>query len=935
MDAGLLWTAAGSAAGILAAVLIAWQVRLQLIERREPHRHHPATGKPSVSGDGGLPVAVPLGRLPAEVRGRDTLLAELRRPLTRRPRRPGGTWVLAGMGGLGKSTVALATAETARAKGWQVWWVTATDTASLTGGMLEVLRQLGAPESVTQPVREGAPTAAERTWALLNGPHQAGRRWLLILDNADAPAVLAAHGTASPADHAGWLRPDPSGMVIVTTRVKDPRAWGSRVTLRELKPLDDATAARVLTDLAPGIPDPAAAQARELARRLGGLPLALYLAGSYLASPFARWNSFAAYRGALDSTGLPGALADLDNPAAQARATIQRTWDLSLDALAADGVPQARPLLLLLSCYAPATPIPATLLQPEPLTHLLTQDGHPPADPVRDIDAERERRLRTTLHSLATVGLIDIADSNDPISTRAITVHPVVADANRTRLLTTARADLPAIGRAALGLLQAVGGELDYRHPADWPAWRQIIPHVTALLDWLAAHLDADSLASLLTLSDPAADALWRSGNLAAAEELARSSVTVATRLGEEHPAMLAVRHTLAAVIAGRGGYREAEGLYLQLLTDQGRVLGEDHAATLKTRHRLAWSIGEQGRYAEAEQRLRQVLTDRQRVLGEDHTATLATRHKLAQALTDQGKYKEAERMLWQVLSDRQRIFGEEHPYTLATGHALARVLSLEGQYGESEQLYRKVLSDRQRILGDDHPHTLETRHRIARAIAGQGRYAEAERMLWQVLSDRQRVLGDEHPDTLTTRQRLAQVTAAQGRYEEAEQRLRQVLGVQQRIIGEHHPGTLSTRHGLTRVIAELGRYEEAEQLCHQALAGRRKILGDHHPYTLSTRHTLARVTAAQGRYEDAEQLLRRILADRERVLGEEHPDTLTTRQCLAWVIALQGRYEEAEQLYRQALGDRQRVLGNDHPDTVTTRNDLARMIALRGKTVG
>ena len=61
------------------------------------------------------------------------------------------------MGGVGKSTVALATAETGRSRGWRVWWVTATDTASLTRGMLEVLHQLGAPESVTRPVRERCP----------------------------------------------------------------------------------------------------------------------------------------------------------------------------------------------------------------------------------------------------------------------------------------------------------------------------------------------------------------------------------------------------------------------------------------------------------------------------------------------------------------------------------------------------------------------------------------------------------------------------------------------------------------------------------------------------------------------------------------------------------------------------------------------------------
>ena len=92
------------------------------------------------------------------------------------------------MGGVGKSTVALAAARAARAAGWQVWWVSATSEASLAGG---VLGQLGAPESVLRPVREGAPTAADRAWEFLNGTHSAGRRWLMVLDNADWPAVIA------------------------------------------------------------------------------------------------------------------------------------------------------------------------------------------------------------------------------------------------------------------------------------------------------------------------------------------------------------------------------------------------------------------------------------------------------------------------------------------------------------------------------------------------------------------------------------------------------------------------------------------------------------------------------------------------------------------------------------------------------------------------
>ena len=53
---------------------------------------------------GPLPVAAPLGKLPAEVRGREGLTGELRRALRPYPWRASRAFVITGMGGLGKSS---------------------------------------------------------------------------------------------------------------------------------------------------------------------------------------------------------------------------------------------------------------------------------------------------------------------------------------------------------------------------------------------------------------------------------------------------------------------------------------------------------------------------------------------------------------------------------------------------------------------------------------------------------------------------------------------------------------------------------------------------------------------------------------------------------------------------------------------------------------
>ena len=522
-----------------------------------------------------LPVAAPLGKLPPEVRGREGLIGELRRALRPYPWRASRAFVIAGMGGLGKSTVALTAARMARERGYRVWWVRAADTALLTSGMLEVLRELGAPESVTAPVREGARTAPARAWEFLNGDHAAGRRWLLVFEGADNPVVLAGADAGTPADGTGWLRPDPAGMVIVTTRIRDPRVWGTGVTLRELKPLDDEAGAEVLRDLAPEVADPGGHEARELSRRLGGLPLALHLAGTYLGSPFARWSTFAGYREALDGVELPAALTDIEEQGADIHATVQRTWDLSLDALAAEGRPQARPLLLVLSCFAPATPIPAWLLQLPPLADLLAGQGE-------------RRDLRAGLQGLSRTGLIDISNAGSPAGVHAVTVHPVVADANRIRLAASADAEHTAVQETAVALLEAATAGLDPVRPGDWPTWRLLVPHVNAVIDLLADDLDPAVLSRLLTVSGVGTEALLGAGRLAAAQKLAQASVAAAAFLSDDDPAALTARGYLARTLVRRGRSGDAETIYRDLLADRRRVQGEDHLDTLATRHDLA-----------------------------------------------------------------------------------------------------------------------------------------------------------------------------------------------------------------------------------------------------------------------------------------------------------------------------------------------------------
>ncbi len=83
-----------------------------------------------------------------------------------------------------------------------------------------------------------------------------------------------------------------------------------------------------------------------------------------LGSSFSRWNSFGDYEEALRTAGIGGVVesgADI-GVKHDPRQAVLSTFELSLDSLAKAGNPQARPLLRLLSCYAPGVPVPVGLL---------------------------------------------------------------------------------------------------------------------------------------------------------------------------------------------------------------------------------------------------------------------------------------------------------------------------------------------------------------------------------------------------------------------------------------------------------------------------------------------------------------------------------------------------------------------------------------------
>jgi tetratricopeptide (TPR) repeat protein len=185
-------------------------------------------------------------------------------------------------------------------------------------------------------------------------------------------------------------------------------------------------------------------------------------------------------------------------------------------------------------------------------------------------------------------------------------------------------------------------------------------------------------------------------------------------RLGEEHLDVATSLNNLALLYNFQGRYAEAEPLHKQELELTRRLLGEEHPHVTTSLNNLALLYYSQGKYAEAEPLYQQALELRRRLLGEEHPYVALSLNNLALLYHSQGRYAEAEPLFQQALELRRRLLGDEHPDIAQSLNNLAYLYKSQGRYAEAEPLYLQALEIVEQRLGVNHPNTVTVRENLA-----------------------------------------------------------------------------------------------------------------------------------------------------------------------------------------------------------------------------
>jgi tetratricopeptide (TPR) repeat protein len=711
-----------------------------------------------------------------------------------------------------------------------------------------------------------------------------GRRWLLILDNADeaeylleSPAVTSQKPDRTPTPSGGrrldYIPICDHGTVLITTRRRD-MCWKMvhRSNMLEIPPMDADHALEMMQKKI-GMQDQGDDIIR-LAKALDFMPLAMAQAAAYIHKRAPRCSVQQYIEKLHRSQKSKLSLLNRDETDLrrdrEASNSIISTWQIFFEHVHSVR-PSAADLLSFMSFFdRQAIPQALLLASTNPDSDYVNQDGED--DDLGDNDlgdsqsdsGSRMDELDEDIMLLRDYSFISVTSDS-----AIFEMHALVQLATQKWLGGNSR-----YSEWRNKFIQVLDNQFPKIEPgsSNWSKAKALFPHAFGALKLDAAGAYAQPfLASLL--------------------------------------------HNAGYYAYKTGVYTNAERLWSTNLGICTQIFGNEHSHTLDGMFWLAMTYERQERLAKAEQLSLQGLNITRSLQERDHEEKATYRSKppfmsnLFRIYWTQGRMEEAEQLILQTLE-----LADNHRDTMFGLRNLALLYKDQGRWEEAEQLLLQAVGIGKEADGANAESTLDLMYWLGTHYSKQGRLQEAEQVLLQVQEGRQTMLGGDDSATLDTQGEIGVVYMKQGRLDDAELILSRVLESSSTMFGSDHPGTLGARRDLARLYEKQERQDEAIELYTQLVESQKSTVGLDHPDTLDSLLMISRLELQQGRSEVASSSARNVLEAMTRVMGISHPDTLYCMEHLAWVLHSLGRRRSALDLIGRCAVLSAEVLGIQHP---------------------
>ncbi|KAJ4290456.1 hypothetical protein N0V90_010673 [Kalmusia sp. IMI 367209] len=637
--------------------------------------------------------------------------------------------VLEGLGGIGKTQLALEYAVRNRKLYTAVFWINAKSERTLQDALASCAERIPLNNVLdgNGELLQAEHTIKRALKAVLNWLElPENSKWLLIFDNVDSHISISSPGgdAKNSYDIRRYIPSAAHGTILITTRLSRLSQLGKAILVKEINTRDGMEIFCASAGLSSECNE-----VQGIVTRLRGYPLAISQAGGYV-----RQTGISAtkYLKQFDSY-LTGLMQEEQNLTYE-NGSISSSWRLSFEEVKIRNSDSAR--LLLLWGFLDNSDIWWDMFRLAEVcenkkrldTFLrvpLLLSGHgEQKELLRDDSgwlsalASNEPRFLSAIRILRDFSFASPLDGTDGYS-----LHPVLHGWARSQVdpaLWTSYLDATAalLGRAA-----------PLAHTRDaWATQRRLTLHVKRFWSLFDEHHNKDSILP---------DGL---NGLALFEfdqsnpQRARMACEIACRgwehiLGPDHFQTIECLVDMACTYYGMQQYGDADKVWDCIVSKYGNINGPIEKLIARSLDALGRSSARQGKMECAVDYFCQTLIKKKKIFGEEALSTLDTMRQLGLAHQQLGDFNEAIAVHQQVLAGFERELGSNNTWTLLAINDLGSAHGRKGDLQLAEKLLRSAYETMRTQLGHSNSKTIEIMHNLSAVYRGQKRL-DADQLL-------------------------------------------------------------------------------------------------------------------------------------------------------------------------------------------------------------
>jgi tetratricopeptide (TPR) repeat protein len=414
-------------------------------------------------------------------------------------------------------------------------------------------------------------------------------------------------------------------------------------------------------------PGPARDAATDIAKELGGLPLAIDQAGAYVEETGCGLASYLAlYRQRraelLKRRGGFGP----DHPE-----SVATTFALSFDRVASSSLAAADLLRL------------CAFLHPDAIPEEIFTEGAAELGPSLSAVAAEPLELNAAFVEILKYSLL-----RRNAEAKTLGIHRLVQAVIQDGLTEEEKR------RWAERAVRAVNKAFPYVEFANWAQCERLVSHALTCASLVESYsFEFEEAAQVL---NKAGYYSKQRARLSHAEPLDQRALAIWEKiLGPLHPNVATGLNNLAALYHAQGKYADAEPLHRRALAIRQKVLGLEHPAMATSLNNLAVLYKDQGKYAQAEPLAQRALAIWEKVFGPEHHNVATSLSNLAGLYYGQGDYARAQPLVQRALEVLEKALGPDHPDVAEVLHNYARLLREMKRSAAARELESRALAIR------------------------------------------------------------------------------------------------------------------------------------------------------------------------------------------------------------------------------------------------